>query len=118
MGLMKYYLDENNSGGYWRLKKKDFDALLAAGWKKDSEYMDYEHIDYAYVQDGVPWEFRHRLFFFEAETIKEAVESFEKATEKDFFDQGCSCCGPPYRIIDENWEERISGSDVILSRPF
>lgn len=99
--MNKYYLSENNSGGYWWLNHNDYNTLLANGWKlregwdKKTSYMDptkpWDN------RDTTPYGYRHNLYF-EAKTEKEAIASFEANTGQDFYAEGCSCCGAPFYI--------------------
>lgn len=113
---MKYYFNENNSGGSWWLDKDQYERLFAAGWK-------YEPCDYDIEQgydkkpffDGekksVPYGWRHGLVG-EFSSIKEAVENWERATGQDFFAEGCNCCGSPFSMHSDNYDECASGDSV------
>lgn len=111
-----YKFSENNSGGSWWLDRKQYDALMAAGWfYEPSDYDKQNGYDtkpfLGRSDDTVPYGWRHGLRGRFA-TIRDAVESFERATGKNFFALGCICCGPPFSIRTEDGEESISGSDV------
>ena len=111
-----YIFSENNSGGSWWLGRTQYDALMSAGWTyTPSEYdlrNSYDKKPFLGMPgDTVPYGWRHDLKG-RFQTIREAVESFERATGKNFFALGCICCGPPFSIRTEDGEESISGSDV------
>src|SRR5574343_270648 len=94
-----YRFSENNSGGSWWLTKEDYEALFEAGWiqpepeEKDSPIRRLSQL----LSGGVPYEWRHNVTGKFA-SIRDAVQSFEKATGKDFFEKGCNCCGAPFSI--------------------
>lgn len=113
--MRRYKFCENNSGGGWWLNERDYEALFAAGWKYEPKnerekdrrpYLD--HLD-----SKVPYGWRRHLTG-EFDSIRAAVESFECATGKNFFEQGCNCCGAPFTIgsDDEGPYEYISGDSV------
>lgn len=109
-----YQFSENNSGGSWWLARKDYDALMAAGWTyTPSEYDLKSRWDtkpyLGDADDTVPYGWRHHLTG-EFPSIRDAVESFEKATGQDFFEEGCNCCGAPFSISGNN--EYLSGDSV------
>jgi hypothetical protein len=112
--MKTYEFSENNSGGSWWLDRKKYDALLAAGWRYEVSDYDKEH---GYdtkgwsTDDPVPYGWRHGLKG-EFESIRAAVESFERATGEDFFALGCTCCGPPFSISGPGMDEYLSGSSV------
>ena len=122
-----YEFSENNSGGSWWLERRHYDALFAAGWTYEPTDFDKERgYDTKPLFEGekseVPYGWRHSLRV-EAETIQDAVKSWEKATGQDFFAQGCACCGVPFSISStpdsEGEWEYISGSDAQqIQRPF
>ena len=116
--MKTYTFSENNSGGSWWLSRENYDALMEKGWKYEpSEYdIKQNHDTQSFMNsqtDNVPYGWRHGLTG-EFESIREAVESFELATGKDFFDQGCNCCGAPFSISSrgDNDYEYLSGDSV------
>ncbi len=52
--------------------------------------------------------------------MQEAVETFEKATGQDFFEEGCNCCGAPFSMSDVDGSEYVSGDSVsrVTVRPW
>ena len=119
--LNEYNFSENNSGGSWWLSRKQYDALMAAGWYYvPSEYDLKEGFDkkgFLDRDDSVPYGWRHGLKF-KAASMKEAVESFEAATGEDFFAEGCNCCGAPFSMSGP--DDYVSGDSVRreVVRPF
>lgn len=122
--MPKYEFSENNSGGRWWLNRSDYDALFAAGWTYEPSDWDKKNgYDTRPFLDGegdaVPYGWRHGLLY-EAETMQEAVESWEHATGADFFAEGCNCCGAPFSISTVDGDEYISGDTVsrTVNRPW
>ena len=117
-----YKFGENNSGGSWWLNREQYDRLFEAGWKYEpSEYdIEQRHDKEAFLGDEgdtVPYGWRHNLSF-EADSIQEAVSSWESATGENFFAGGCPCCGPPFGIGSEDYAEYETGRYVEASRPW
>jgi hypothetical protein len=114
-----YEFNENNSGGSWWLRRADYDALFAAGWKYEPSEYDvnngYDKKSMFGGEDDVPYGWRHGLTF-EADSIQDAVESWEAATGANFFAGGCSCCGSPFSI--DGGEEYASGGYEESPRPW
>lgn len=118
--MKTYEFSENNSGGSWWLNREDYDALMADGWRyelpdglKDHDPIIPFEEPWGEEDDTVPYGWRHYLVR-EAESLKEAVESFERATGRDFFSEGCNCCGAPFSISSRgegDWEY-MSGDSV------
>ena len=111
---MKFAFSENNSGGSWWLGRKQYEALLAAGWKYEpSDYDKERGYDVEPFSSGekdpVPYGWRHGLTG-DFGSMKEAVENWEKATDEDFFAEGCNCCGAPFSISSD--KEYLSGDSV------
>jgi hypothetical protein len=110
-----YRLSENNSGGSFWLRRAQYDSLFEAGWKIDEDALRDRSkssflLDDSFGDaDGVPYSWRDALTF-EADSIREAVESFEAATGQDFFAEGCNCCGAPFWISSDT--ESLSGDSV------
>jgi hypothetical protein len=109
--MKKYEFSENNSGGSWWLNKKDYENLIKAGWKlpeKDT-HKDFTLLD----TKDIPYFWRKGMTF-EAETMQEAVTSWESATGRDFFEEGCNCCGAPFSIYcgEGNSYEHMSGDSI------
>lgn len=92
---------ENNSGGNWWLNKRQYDALLAAGWYYEpTEYdkangYDTKPFSPDDKRDDVPYAWRHNLRF-RAHSMEEAVGNWAGATGEDPDARGCSCCGQPF----------------------
>lgn len=111
-----YCLSENNSGGSFWLVQEDYESLLGAGWFLDQEEIKKakSFLDDSFGQgkDGVPYSWRHGALKLQAESLREAVESFESATGRDFWAQGCNCCGAPFTISCNDPHEYISGDSV------
>ena len=97
--LVNYY--SNNSGGEFWLADEDWEALEKAGWI-------------------VNWHDKRRFGTpaYEAEkefnTIKEAIDEFEKITNQEASAEGCECCGPPHEFTweDEKGIHTISGKEI------
>ena len=109
---MKYRFSENNSGGSWWLNRKQYDKLIAAGWKYEPTAYEIEHghdknpwYHDPRDKDEVPYGWRHNLTL-EAASEKIAVAIWETATDANINESGCSCCGSPFDISlvyeDEN----------------
>jgi hypothetical protein len=123
----RYAIHENNSGGLWWLNSTQYDALFAAGWKVDETQMQsggWGDRTKPFLEDKgdtVPYGWRSGAVYFEADNIREAVESFERVTGEDFFAQGCNCCGVPFSMAamgddgDSDYNDYISGSDALIS---
>ena len=113
--MARYELSETNSGGSFWLSRSQYERLFAAGWSYEPDEFDlergYDTKPFGGRGDDVPYGWRHNTTI-EADTIREAVESFEAATGEDFFALGCTCCGPPFTITCDEPYEYISGSDV------
>ena len=113
--MKEYTFSENNSGGSWWLKEKDYLALFKEGWKyKESDWDKKQGYDtkpfLSESGDTVPYGWRHNLVG-KFSSIRDAVESFERATGRDFFEEGCNCCGAPFYIYGD--KESLSGDSVI-----
>lgn len=84
--LFEIELSEMNSGGYYRLNERDFDALAKAGW----------------VRESIPYLRRWRKTFFaddERQAEMLAANSFQTATGHPVDERGCDCCGRPFSIM-------------------
>lgn len=117
---MKYEFEENNSGGSWWLSRQQYEALRAAGWHEPEETDDDKRFAASCLNTpDVPYRWRQG-WWIEADSIREAVESWERATGEDFFAQGCNCCGAPFSISSDDYNERLSGDSVqhIARRPW
>jgi hypothetical protein len=116
--MKKYEFDENNSGGSWWLGKKEYDNLLANGWEYEASEYDLEH-GYdkkgMFGDDEVPYGWRHSLTK-SFNSMREAIEDWEKLTGQDFFDPGCACCGAPFSMSAKG--EYESGGSVQKPRPW
>jgi len=111
--LVKY--SSNNSGGHWWLGDQDWMNLEKAGWKvgwikdesgdnrrkhKPDKNGEYRWLG-ALATDASK----------EFNSIKEALEEFERITDQRVSDEGCNCCGAPHSF---NWDGGyISGSDCL-----
>lgn len=127
--MPKYTLDENNSGGRWWLTQEDYVKLFEAGWVYERPeprpegppfHMDYDKPFLSSNKDDTPYGYRKHTSFV-ADSMKDAVESFEKATGHDFFAEGCNCCGAPFSLSsDTEPHEYLSGDSVERTpiRPF
>lgn len=121
---MKITYTSNNSGGGWRLKDKDWKALEKAGWYIlwGGQYFCHSDLNIFGKPEDKPepcdkedsckghrkydkWteskNNRHlgalaKEAWKEFDTIKEAIEEFEKITKQDVTDEGCNCCGCPH----------------------
>lgn len=108
----------NNSGGRWWLEDKDWDSLERSGWKvlwADLDF-DYKDRNWTYDKDGLPkfksggrgiatkndkgvWRYlgsKARYAFRAGLSLKDAVDEWEKVTNKDSTEVGCPCCGNPH----------------------
>jgi len=116
--MNEYEFHENNSGGSWWLNKKDYEKLFAAGWYLregwDKKVSDWDDPTKPFCGGDTPHGWRRSLRF-KAESLREAVESWESATGHDFFSEGCNCCGAPFSMnsVDgaKTWEY-VSGDSV------
>jgi len=112
-----YVFSENNSGGYWWLGRKQYEDLFAAGWKYISSEYDIKNKydkESFFGPPDVPYGWRHGLQI-EVDSLREAVESWEAATSMNFFEEGCNCCGAPFKIHTAKYGakyECISGDSV------
>lgn len=100
MTMFKYEFHESNSGGYHRLSEKNYRDLHAAGWSARMYCFDADQDETDIDQmlfDGLSRPYMSKEF----PTIRAAVEEWEKITGQDFFEQGCTCCGPPFRLRSE-----------------
>lgn len=105
--MKTYIFSENHSGGSFWLKRADYEALARHGWTLPTN----EDKPFYKADDDVPYNWRHNIEGA-FNTIREAVEAFEKATGRDFFEQGCSCRGAPFSINSYEYGEYISGDSV------
>lgn len=113
-----FEFSENNSGGSWWLNRKQYDALMAAGFyyekpEGDSVFgINYDEPFLGSKSDNVPYGWRHNLRV-KAVDIRDAVERWEAATGEDFFAEGCNCCGCPFSMssVSEPYEY-ASGDSV------
>ena len=113
-----YEFSENNSGGSWWLSRADYEALFATGWKYEPDEYDIKegHDKRPFLDrkdSTVPYGWRHGLRA-EFSCLRDAVESWERATGRNFFEEGCNCCGAPYSIhsTGDGEYEWISGDSV------
>jgi len=102
VAAVKCNFRENNSGGGWWMERKDYEAMFAAGWKYEppelSSKRRSDDLNKPFLSnDDVPYGWR-RYVFGDFGSLRSAVESFEAATGKNFFEQGCNCCGAPFSI--------------------
>jgi hypothetical protein len=118
---VKVELDQNNSGGRWWLSREQHNKLLAGGWNlpKPSE-SDGSPLAASMARlvesmerkndTGVPYDWRHGLWG-NFDSLRDAVESFERLTGADFFAEGCNCCGCPFSMRADNGEY-VSGDSI------
>ena len=122
MILVEY--NSNNSGGNWWLEDKDWKALEKAGWLViwASKSFDYNKKGFhQYDKNGFPKlknktgefvskkkdEYRYlgalaKSAYKKFNSIKEAIEEFEKVTDQTASDEGCNCCGAPHEF---SWQD-------------
>lgn len=111
----------NNSGGSWWLKDEDWLALEKAGWKvgwADQENEYDRHGKRVLGTDGLPvfavkktpfidrdrkadsrarWLGAIAMYAYKHfDTVKEALQEFERVTGANVMDEGCNCCGAPH----------------------
>jgi hypothetical protein len=121
--MVTFELSNNNSGGSFWIGRKDVDALLEAGWyvheDEDDGFTPIFGDKDNYFRTGCSHAELHNLRF-NAETVQEAVESFERVTGQDLFALGCTCCGAPFRLTDLETGESYGGDYVshVPQRPF
>lgn len=103
--LKTFEFSENNSGGHWRLKKKDYKAMMKAGWKyvasdydKEKGY-DKEPFMKGDPRDDVPYGWRHNMQIL-CKTEAEAISAFETSTGHGIDEGGCDTCGEPFYISE------------------
>lgn len=99
--MIKVKYSGNNSGGSFWTEKKDHETLKKEGWKTSN----------GYLSDGEPTEAEG-----EFPSIKEALQSFERATGLDVTEEGCNCCGAPHRFewtMEDGTREYASGEELI-----
>ncbi len=107
--MKRYVFEENNSGGHWWLKREDYDKLLANGWTCNIPDTDPRAKKPWHEGDDVLYGER-KYTSKEFSTIKDAVEDWQRITGRNFWEQGCNCCGAPYEIHDANYKEYITGN--------
>ena len=78
----------NNSGGGWWLTDDDWKTLEAAGWEVNWVATDTGRWLDALATSAIRREV----------TMREAVEEFQRLTEQDVTEEGCTCCGPPHNF--------------------
>ena len=122
--LIEY--SSNNSGGDWWLEDKDWENLEKAGWLLDRgrDFIFDERGNHTYDKNGFPKFKKGKGEFADEDgrymgalahgawkkfdSIKEALEEFEKITGQNVTDEGCSCCGPPHSF---SWEGGYCSGD-------
>lgn len=86
--MSKVTYSENNSGGFFRLSKDDYEALEKAGWNvrwRDENFLGSDA--YEAEREGL--------------SLSEAIEEWEKITGQSSNELGCSCCGTPHSFTYE-----------------
>lgn len=118
---MIYEFSENNSGGSWWLNESQYQALFDAGWTYEPSDYDIKngHDKNPFCGGELPYGWRKNLTF-EANSIEEAIGSWETATGENFFAEGCNCCGSPFSMSSSDHNEYYSGDSVdhVAVRPF
>lgn len=105
---MKVSYSSNNSGGGWWLSDDDWLALEKAGW--DVEWVYEDEFYKGRLIDGRWLGALAKEASKDFETIKEALEEFEKVTGQSVTDEGCNCCGAPHNF---EWDNNcLSGDDL------
>ena len=129
----------NNSGGHWWLDDKDWKALEKANWLViwADDYYVYKGGEHVYNKNGFPkttkipgkfdWvkkdkngiprylgasaKYAYKYF----DSMREALQEFEKVTGKDVSEEGCNCCGPPHCFSVLNSKEWVycSGGECL-----
>lgn len=98
--LVEY--DSNNSGGRWWLKDKDWEALEAEDWQVDWIVDPESNPGMPFIK-GERWlgalahHARKRFG-----SMRSGIKEWERITEKNATDIGCSCCGPPHNFRSKN----------------
>ena len=85
----------NNSGGDWWLSDQEWKNLEKAGWTVcwiSGEDKPYTKPD----SEGRYMGALATRAYIEIDSIREALKSFEAATNQSASDNGCKCCGPPH----------------------
>lgn len=136
---MKVIYTSNNSGGSWWLEDKDWLNLEKAGWFVEWGGEYFCHSKFSFTDPGdrpQPCKSEkeckgHRMFekhsdmseddrwlgclaksaSKEFDSIREALEEFEKITGQDVSDEGCNCCGAPHTFEADG--TYISGDDCL-----
>jgi hypothetical protein len=135
---MKVEYSSSNSGGSWWLKDRDWLALERAGWVIEWGGLYFCHSKYSSDKPpkGKPAPCDkgtecpgHRKYdslkevrkdrwlnaaaknaYIASESVRAAIESWERVTGKDASDEGCNCCGPPHSFSADN--EYVSGRGI------
>lgn len=112
---MEITYESNNSGGGWWLKDEDWKALEKAGWKvkwfKDQEASPLQNKRSDRWLGALAEEATK-----EFDSIREAIQEFEKITGQDVSDEGCNCCGAPHNFIwkdDKGYFHSCSGQSCL-----
>ena len=113
---MKIRYSSNNSGGYWWLSDKDWQALEDAGWEVEWGRLDYDDDEasprygkrraqsLAEVNaSGLRWlgAAATAATFHNAYSMEIAIEQWESVTGLSAEDKGCRRCGQPHYFSEE-----------------
>lgn len=112
---MRIEYSSNNSGGRWWLSDKDWKNLEAAGWSvhwcRDEKPIEIDgRVLRSFLADesgrwlGALARDAHKDF----NSVREAIQEFEKITGQDASDEGCNCCGAPHCF---KWGRAVSDYD-------
>jgi hypothetical protein len=122
--MIKVRYSTNNSGGHWWLSDKDWKKLEKKGWKvkwiskekhykpdkdcpdcngtgKSDKYVSSKGLCFRCTYNIFAGQKRHlgvlaRECEKDFESLKDALQEFEKITGQKITDEGCGCCGPPH----------------------
>lgn len=114
---MKVEYSSNNSGGHWWLTDEDWYALEKAGWKVRWAASDEFQSTYL----GNDGKYMGALATYatlpECASLREAAQSWERATKKSSTDAGCPCCGQPHNftLYDDEGHYVTSGPETSYS---
>lgn len=92
----------NNSGGSWWLTEDDWLNLENAGWEVDwVKDINYYKGQTTFLGSTAMHARRYGL------SEEQAIAEFERVTDQNAEDPGCSCCGQPHLFYWGDAEPRV-----------